>query len=402
MTGGFSIDRAHTYDIVCLSLEPWDDVWRRNQFFATELLAQRPDLRMLFVEQPVDIAWSLAQGHRPQTRPLRAIGDTGRLWAMTPRKWLPRRVFPAVDRSLRQQVLRATQRLLLRRPVLWINDSNYAPLADETGWPTIYDVTDDWLLARGTDDHLARQRRNDAHLVEHAAAVVVCSPNLAASRGKDRVVNLIPNGVDVDHFRRPRLRPSDLPPGRIVLYTGTLIDGRLDVDLCVATCRRIQDQATLVLLGPNCLSDESQLRLGEAGACILGARPYQDVPAYMQHADVLVVPHINTPFTESLDPIKAREVLAIGRPTVSTPVAGFRELSPKVTVAESVLFPERVDIHLRAPALDPGPGPLDVDLPSWKERAAQFLAVLDAADAQRRPKRQPSIAGPRCLGRVPS
>ena len=34
------------------------------------------------------------------------------------------------------------------RPVLWINDSTYAPLAGATGWPTVYDVTDDWLLTR--------------------------------------------------------------------------------------------------------------------------------------------------------------------------------------------------------------------------------------------------------------
>ncbi len=40
---------------------------------------------------------------------------------------------------------------------------------------------------------------------------------------------------------------------------------------------------------------------------LLGARPSADVPAYLQHADVLVVPHIVTPFTDSLDPIKLYE-----------------------------------------------------------------------------------------------
>ena len=44
---------------------------------------------------------------------------------------------------------------------------------------------------------------------------------------------------------------------------------------------------------------------------LLGARPYEDVPAYLQHADVVIVPHRVSPFTESLDPIKAYECLAI-------------------------------------------------------------------------------------------
>ena len=46
---------------------------------------------------------------------------------------------------------------------------------------------------------------------------------------------------------------------------------------------------------------------------------------YLQHADVLVVPHVVTSFTDSLDPIKLYEYQAVGRPVVSTPVAGFRD-----------------------------------------------------------------------------
>ena len=40
--------------VVC-SLEAWDDVWRRNQFFVRELLAADPDLRVLFVEPAFDV-----------------------------------------------------------------------------------------------------------------------------------------------------------------------------------------------------------------------------------------------------------------------------------------------------------------------------------------------------------
>ncbi len=71
---------------------------------------------------------------------------------------------------------------------------------------------------------------------------------------------------------------------------------------------------------------------------MLGPRAYADVPAYLQHADIVIVPHLVTPFTESLDPIKAYECLAIETPTVATPVAGFRELAASIRVASRESF----------------------------------------------------------------
>ncbi len=67
--------------------------------------------------------------------------------------------------------------------------------------------------------------------------------------------------------------------------------------------------------------------------------PTADVPAYLQHADVVIVPHLVSPFTESLDPIKAHECLAIDTPTVATPVPGFRERTDAFVVAREMILP---------------------------------------------------------------
>jgi glycosyltransferase involved in cell wall biosynthesis len=371
--------RSEDLDIVCCSLEPWDQIWRRNQHLSTELLRLRPGLRLLFAEAPVDVGWSLRQGRWPGPSALRRIGDSGRLWAMAPRKWLPRRVWSGGDRSLFRQVISASRTLGFDRPVLWINDSMYAPILESTGWPSVYDVTDDWLLGAAPSREMDRQRQNDALMLRDATEVVVCSPALRESRGRVRQVHLVPNGVDVDHLRAPTSRPPDLPTGRVVMYQGTLVDGRLDVDLCLAICGELGPRATLVFIGPNSLTRESTQALTAAGAAILGARPYADLPAYLQHADVLVVPHRVNPFTESLDPIKAREFLCIGRPVVSTPVAGFRDLDPSIVVADRESFVKEVSALLVRPSLAPGPGPL-VSVPtSWASQAGRFLEVLDQA-----------------------
>ena len=370
-----------TTDIVCCSLEPWDDVWRRNQFLATELLALRPSIRLLFVGVPADMTWALIHRRRPQPGPgPHPVGTTGRLWTLAPRKWLPRRLRPDIDSALGGQVRAAARGLGLVHPVLWINDNSYAELPSVTGWPSVYDVTDDWLLADQPARTMERQRRNDALMLLSASEVVVCSPALAASRGRHRPVHLIPNGVDLKALRRPWPRPADLPSGGVVLYQGSLSDGRLDIGLCVDIGRRIAGQASLVFVGPNSLSPASDERIRDAGAILLGPRPSAAMPGYMQHADALIVPHEVNPFTESLDPIKAREFVAVGRPTVATPVAGFRGLGLPVRIATRDDF-VGVLLDVLAVPVAPGPGPLTGSPATWTDRAVAFLAVLDAAAA---------------------
>jgi glycosyltransferase involved in cell wall biosynthesis len=367
------------FDVICLSLEPWDDVWRRNQHLASEVLRLQPSLRLLFVGNPVDITWSLRHGHLPELAPIRTVGDTGRLWAMTPRKWLPRRIWPRGDRALFRQATAAGRRLGFSRPVLWINDSTYAPFIAETGWPSVYDVTDDWLLGEGGGREMDRQRRNDAQMLHDATEVVVCSPALATTRGRLRRVHLIPNGVDLEHLREPVGRPDDLPDGPIVLYQGTLSEGRLDIELCVTLARALSERASLVFVGPNSLSREVSDRLVDAGAVILGARPYSLLPGYLQYADVLVVPHQMTPFVESLDPIKAREFVALGRPVVATSVAGFRGLDPPIAVVTGEDFTDAVLRVLDGGPNPPGPGPVHGEPATWTTLAAEFLTVLEVA-----------------------
>jgi glycosyltransferase involved in cell wall biosynthesis len=55
----------------------------------------------------------------------------------------------------------------------------------------------------------------------------------------------------------------------------------------------------------------------------------------MRAIDVCVVPHRMTAFTESLNPIKLWEYLAVGKPIVSTDVAGFRDYSHLVRIART-------------------------------------------------------------------
>ena len=376
--------------LIVVSLEPWDEVWRRNQYLVTELLRADPGLRVLFVEPPADVTYAALRRTTP--RPGRGLRhgpaldgvEPERLWLYEPTKTLPRKVAPRYDDRRAHRVLRAARHAGLADPTLWVNDVGGAALLDER-LPTLYDVTDDWLAAARTPDESARLTRAEGALLARADVVTVCSPALATSKGAGRPAGalapvLVTNGVDAARYREPVARPHDLPPGRTAVYVGTLHSDRLDVDLCIATSQALDGDGTLVLVGPVALEADDVRRLREAEVVLLGARPRDAVPAYLQHADVLVVPHVVDAFTDSLDPIKRYEYLAVGRPVVSTPVAGFRDATAPVTVAKGAEFATAVADTASGPHVATVEPP--ADLPTWARQAELMRDAL--RDARRR------------------
>jgi teichuronic acid biosynthesis glycosyltransferase TuaH len=369
-----------TRDLIVCSLEPWDDVWRRNQFLVRELRSLRPDTRVLFVAPPADVLHAAI--HRMPVPPhgLREL-ETGHLWELMPRKVWPRLLGPLADRSLFRAVSSAVKQLGFHHPVLWVNDSVYAGLAASHPWPTVYDVTDDWLQSDVPRRERRRREAREQLLLRRADEVVVCSSGLAASRGATRPVHLIPNAVDQDLFRRPTSRPRDLPTGRCAVYVGSLHDDRIDIGL-VEALAAAEPEISIVMVGPNSLSSGSKSRLAtHDNVHLTGPRPYLEVPAYLQHATVVIVPHRVTAFTESLDPIKAYECEAVGTPTIATLVPGFMPDRGCIRTVPNNDWVSAVTAAVQQPAESaPTPG-----LPAWAERARAFDRVLSLA-SERRPR----------------
>ncbi|UNK70142.1 glycosyltransferase [Microbacterium sp. H1-D42] len=360
-------------DLVVVSLEAWDDVWRRNQYLVSGLLDRDPELRVLFVEPPDDPVHALRSGSRPSFghRPQQVAE---RLWTFRPVKALPRRLDPGADARLARSVIRAAKLVGMPRPLLWVNDPGAADVARLTGWQALYDMTDDWVAADRPAAERTRLITGERWLLQHAAAVVACSPELVRRKGdqRDEIV-LIRNAVDVARYQLPTERPADLPAGRTAVYVGTLHRDRLDVELCIATARALDGVGTLVLVGPDALSAADSTLLRENGVLLLGAKPRDAVPAYLQHADVLVVPHVVSDFTESLDPIKLYEYRAVGRPVVSTAVAGFREATD-VVVADADRFTDSVQQAMQTSWLFPERA--DFTASDWSDRVSQVAALL--------------------------
>lgn len=377
-------------DLVVMSLEMWDDVWRRNQHLVAGLLRGGRVDRVLFVEPPVDALHQVRSGRRPDLRrvglrtiELSGAPRTGQLWGLRPVKVLPRRIDGRGDRRRAEGVARAARKVGMEDPVLWVNDPGGAEVLAATGWNAFYDMTDDWLAADRSDAELERLRRQEDRLMSECREVVVCSVGLERTRSELRDVVLVPNGVDLEPYRVRQPRPSDLGEGRIALYLGTAHRDRLDVELVVRTAevlRALPEGGRVLLVGPAPLPRRDLDRLERAGVALLGPRPSDSVPAYLQHADVLLVPHVLSEFTASLDPIKAYEYRAARRPVIATPVPGFVDVAdPLVRAVGTEDFPAAVAEAFESPV--PWSPTLPRDLPSWLDRVAQLSAVLDRVEA---------------------
>ena len=175
-------------DLIFLSLENWDEVWRRNQFVCAELARRFPKRRILFVGKPIFVPqlakWSRTASGRVQARAaLRQrfwrVPELPNIHVFNPIKPLPNPV-PG-GRKINEnwqiaQVKRAARRAGIRDPLLWINpyDSGfYIGRLGERG--VAYDITDDWALMARNPAAGARIADQDLALCQRADLTIVCS-----------------------------------------------------------------------------------------------------------------------------------------------------------------------------------------------------------------------------------
>lgn len=350
-------------DLIFVSLEPWNAIWRRNQFLCAQLSQRFPEMRLLFVESPLFSLESWKKKKRVPTfaRRLRRIEGFPNVRAFTPVKPLPNplpggRAFN--ERTMLAQIGRASKLVGLRDPLLWMNPHDLGFLCghlNERG--LVYDITDDWELAEPEGEGRERIRTLDREMCRRADLTIVCSGALFESReGIARRLLLLPNGVDAAHYEhldsRDRrtcghfdaqghfcaddesLAPAPTQSGidhaswprPVFGYTGSLHPERIDLELVKALSRAFP-QGSVVLVGPNHFAtDALQKELeGHANVFAPGAVAYKDIPDIMAGFDVCIVPHQRNEFVESLNPIKLWEFLAAGKPIVSADVAGFRD-----------------------------------------------------------------------------
>jgi len=296
----------------------WDWVWQRPQQFLSRLSAHH---KILFVE---------TIGPDPQL-----ASPTARFWVAPnfPNITILRLQFPAwrwldgayVDRERRRLV-----KDFLAQPgadqfedaVQWFYDPMAVPSflgqMDEIG--TVYDCMDELSKFRGAPPQIrARERR----LLAEADVVFAGGCKLWQSK---KLLNdnchFYGCGVDVTHFGKARDPNTKIPDDIAALRTPVLgyfgvIDERMDYELLVKLAEANPDWS-IAMVGPTIKVDQVPQR---PNLHWLGQKNYTELPAYCKAFDVCMMPFALNEATEFINPTKALEYMATGRPIVSSAVA---------------------------------------------------------------------------------
>jgi glycosyltransferase involved in cell wall biosynthesis len=389
------LEGSRMRDVIFISLENWDNIWRRNQFLCAEWLRRFPEMRLLFVGRPKDFSNAVRTGSVAGLRRplLERHPDFGGLTILNPIKLLPNSVSACRAANLHLlclQIRVAARKAGLRAPLLWINDHCAEPLVGRLRErAVVYDITDDWTLLTATqEEERERIRHADRRLCEKADLVVVCSKALERSRQNHcRKMVVVPNGVDAAHYRSC-LEPNSVAlncvaadqgahPATVFGYLGTLHTDRIDLDL-VAALAQAKPEARVVLCGPDLLTVPERKRILAAPNVELREPvAYRQVPEVITGFDVCILPHRCTSFTESLNPIKLWEYLASGKPVAATPVAGFRERAHLCHLGSGAEgFVQACEDALKEDPARASARVKEAEANSWKARSEQLLEVF--------------------------
>jgi len=314
-------------------MEDWDEVWRRNQFVCATLARRYPEMKVLFVGLSLNVSHHVRRGSIGKLfrRMTWQVPGYPNITVTHPLKLLPDSITPARkfnELIARIQIRDAARRLGIRQPILWLNPHSAVHMPGLMSERcVVYDITDDWGLVPSLSSAERKLTQvQDRGLTERADLVIVCSEALERSRRAiAREILLLPNGVDVNHYAAVSSPPAVRSwRGPVFGYTGTLHSDRTDVRIIIDLARAFP-HGSVVLIGPDhWMKKDRELLAAEKNIHMPGVVPYRKMPEIMSQFDVCVVPHVETAFTESLNPIKLWEYLAGGKPIVSTNIAGFR------------------------------------------------------------------------------
>jgi glycosyltransferase involved in cell wall biosynthesis len=239
-------------------------------------------------------------------------------------------------------VRRAIRRVLEQLPPRPVQILSFAPdVAEMVGSfgeeLVLYYCVDAFGEFPGYDRELIERRERE--LIERSDLVVTTSkPLYEAKRRLHHEVHLVQHGVDHDHLSRGLRESLACPrelaglPCPILGFVG-MIGEWVDLNL-IAGLARSRPDASIVMIGPELVARGPCV--GLANVHFLGARDHGQLPAYLRHFDVGLIPFRQVPLTHNANPIKLYEYLAAGLPVVSTPLPAVGPVEDAIWLARDV------------------------------------------------------------------
>lgn len=305
------------FPIIVHSHLGWDWVWQRPQQFHSRLSQRHP---ILFVEGPI-----ISDEITASRVTLREVSDYPNIVVL--QMVLPAVRFHAdsawVDaerRRLVQSVLEGPLGRSFENPVQWFYDpmavTSFLGHMDEVA--VVYDCMDELSKFKGAPPELVRRERE---LLNAADVVFAGGPKMAKAKLRFNAnCHSYGCGVDISHFGKARRASTKLAKdmaqftGPVLGYIG-VVDERLDYEL-LAKLADHNAAWNVVIVGPWAKVDRADFPKRD-NLHFLGGRDYAQLPRYAKAFDVCMMPFAKNEATEFINPTKALEYMATGKPIVS-------------------------------------------------------------------------------------
>ncbi|MCZ2340709.1 MAG: glycosyltransferase [Bacteroidales bacterium] len=224
-------------------------------------------------------------------------------------------------------------------------------------------------------------QRMERDLVANVDTIICASATLQEQMRKlGRDSHLLTHGVDLGFWQHPTIPVSNPfwqnlePP--YILFWG-VIDKRMDTRFLQVLSKQL-DSGTIVLVGPQEDPDPAIFTIPR-----VVVRPrvsFDQLPSLAATASVLIMPYADIPATQAMQPLKLKEYLAAGKPTVVRDLPATRPWAEAADVATTPnQFADLVLTRLKTELPEAQAIAREkLSHESWPEKARQFVEYIEA------------------------
>ena len=375
------------HGIVVFSHLRWGFVWQRPQQFLSRFAKKHP---ILFVEEPF---FDVKEGGAARLEIHAVMPNVTVACPHCPASWATDPSLPDKLRAWANEAIEAVNDSGdFDAPLLWY----YSPM--DSAWSlghfpnrgVVYDCMDELSQFTGAPKALVQ---NERRLMDHADVVFTGGYNLwTKKREQHGNVHFFGCGVEYSHFAQAQDADTVVPPDvdfmpRPILGWFGVVDERVDYAM-VGEMARMRPDWSFAMVGPVVKVDPNLLP-HSPNLFWLGGRDYGVLPNYCRAFDVNMMCFALNAATEYINPTKALEYLATGKPVVSTPVKDVvRQYSDLVEIADTPeAFVAAAERALQSPDRDRiAAGVEKARASSWESTVATMQGLIrDAIAADDRP-----------------
>ncbi|AZR72015.1 hypothetical protein BBF96_00495 [Anoxybacter fermentans] len=228
-------------------------------------------------------------------------------------------------------------KLNILNPILWVDVPYWQkiiPFFDRQY--VIYNCMDSYENFSDLKEYCPDLKDMEKELAQSADLIFTTSKMLKEKLSQfNQKTILIPNGVDKNHFAMSKKLeiPEDIAmiSQPIIGYHGAIADW-LDLDLLSYAVDQLPE-FSFVFIGQSTVDIDSLKK--KPNTYFLGEKSYFELPKYIRHFQVAMIPFKKNKLTLSTNPVKLYEYLAAGKPVVSVDLPEISQFKDVVYIAKN-------------------------------------------------------------------